>query len=244
MNTAVLNHQAIPQHRPNRLYDRIFFATMDVLLLATVLFGFGHTYYFAGRTAPNLLIHIHGAAFASWMILLFVQTALISAKKIRIHRRLGIFGFCLAVCMVLLGVSASIDSLRRAPGILGLSPESFFIIPISDMLVFSTLIFLAFYNRTNPVSHKRYILIGSITLMGAAIARWPLPILKTFPPFPDVILMSFLLLIVAFDLFSTRRIQRSTLIASAVMIFVHAVRFPFAATPLWQHFAHNLRYRT
>jgi len=98
--------------------DRIFFSTMVLLLWATVLFGFAKTYFLAGMVEaplPNRLIHIHGAIMTLWMVVLFVQTALISARKVKWHMTLGLFGFGLAVAMVIIGPIAATDSLRRGP---------------------------------------------------------------------------------------------------------------------------------
>jgi hypothetical protein len=51
------------------------------------------------------LLHIHGAVFSSWMLLLIVQTSLVAAGRVDLHRRLGLLGFflaCLLVCLSLL----------------------------------------------------------------------------------------------------------------------------------------------
>ena len=50
---------------------------------------------------------------------------------------------------------------------------TFYVIPITDMAIFATLIFFAFRNRFDPSGHKRFILIATIALLIAAIARWP-----------------------------------------------------------------------
>src|SRR4051812_6142975 len=92
---------------PGRRYDDFFFSGIAVLMLATVFVGFAPTYYLAGvfqAPLPNRLIHIHGAAFSCWMLLLITQTSLVSAGRVDIHRRLGVAGFLLACLMVVLGV--------------------------------------------------------------------------------------------------------------------------------------------
>jgi hypothetical protein len=58
---------------------------MAALMLATVFIGFAPTYYLAGvfqAPLPNRLIHVHGAAFSCWMLLLIVQTSLVSAGRL------------------------------------------------------------------------------------------------------------------------------------------------------------------
>src|SRR6266478_6252833 len=81
---------------PGRRYDHLFFSAMALLILATVFVGFARTYYLAGvfhAPLPSLIIHLHGAAFSCWILLLVTQTSLVSTGHVDIHRRLGIAGF-------------------------------------------------------------------------------------------------------------------------------------------------------
>lgn len=81
---------------PGRKYDRQFFFVMTLLLAAVVAIGFAPTYYLAGgflAPLPSRIVHIHAAVFSVWMILLMVQTGLISAKRVGWHRKLGMAGF-------------------------------------------------------------------------------------------------------------------------------------------------------
>src|SRR5712671_4977973 len=80
---------------PGRRYDHLFFSAMALLILATVFVGFARTYYLAGvfhAPLPSLVIHLHGAAFSCWILLLVTQTSLVSAGRVDIHRRLGMAG--------------------------------------------------------------------------------------------------------------------------------------------------------
>jgi len=135
---------------PGRRYDHFFFSTLAVVMLATVFVGFAHTYYLAGvfhAPLPSLIIHLHGAAFSCWILLLVAQTSFVSAGRVDIHRKLGIAGFLLAGLMVTLGVLAATDSLNRGTGPTGLDAQFFYVIPMTDMLVFATLVFCAFRFR-------------------------------------------------------------------------------------------------
>jgi FtsH-binding integral membrane protein len=230
----------IPATLPGRRYDHIFFSAMAALLLATVFTGFARTYYLAGvfnAPLPSLIIHLHGAAFTCWILLLITQTSLVAGGRLDIHRRMGIAGFLLAGLMVLLGVLAATDSLAHRASPTGLDPKVFYIVPLTDMLIFSTLILFAFRERRNPAAHKRLILIATIALMIAAIARWPFVFLHRNPFRAALISYSFLLLLVAYDLWSTRKVHRVTIWASVFLIFIQQIRFPIADTAAWQHFA-------
>jgi uncharacterized membrane protein YozB (DUF420 family) len=87
---------------------------------------------------PNLLIHIHGVVFSCWILLLIVQTSLISAGRVDLHRRLGLVGFALACLVVILGLLAATDSLARhfAPGEAGMRARAFYTVTLTTMLAF------------------------------------------------------------------------------------------------------------
>ena len=225
---------------PGRRFDHIFFSSMALLMLATVFAGFAHTYYLVGMfyaPLPSLIIHLHGAAFSCWIVLLITQTSLASAGRIDIHRRLGIAGFLLACLMVILGVLAATDGLVRQSGPPDRDVKFFYIIPLSNMLVFGTLVFFAFRSRFNPSAHKRLILIATTALMIAAIARWPVAMIHGNAPIATLISYVFLLMLVAYDLWSTHKIQRATLWASAFLIFVEQISIPIGKTAAWHAFA-------
>jgi FtsH-binding integral membrane protein len=224
---------------PGRRYDHVFFSSMALLLLATVFAGFARTYYLAGifrAPLPSLIIHLHGAAFSGWILLLLAQTSLVSAGRVDIHRRLGIAGFFWACLMVILGVLAATNSLARNAGPPGRDPKFFYIIPLTDMLIFATLIFFAFRNRSNPSAHKRLIFVATVSLMIAAIARWPLWNHRN-PITAALVSYTFLLILATYDLWSTRKLHRATLWASAFLIIIQQIRIPIGQTAAWHSFA-------
>jgi len=243
MATAVLDPKIpakLAPSLPGRRFDHIFFSTMALLMLATVFLGFANTYYLAGvfhAPLPSLIIHLHGAAFSCWILLLVTQTSLVSTGRVDIHRRLGIAGFLLACFMVILGVMAATDSLLRNAGPAGRDPKFFYIIPLTDMLIFATLVFFAFRARRDPSAHKRLILVATIALLIAAIARWPLAMVHRMPIRAALLSYAFLIILAAYDLWSTRRLHRATIWAGAFLIFVQQIRIPIGRTDAWHAFA-------
>ena len=242
MATDAMRQQGIIHRtRPdNPAWDRIFFSAMIVALWAAVLYGFAKTYFLAGMVhapLPNRLIHIHGAAFTLWMVLLVVQSALISAKKVAWHRTLGMAGMGLAVAMVVLGVLAATDSLRRGSAPEGLDAKTFFVVPITAIAMFAVLVFFAYRARRKPAVHKRLILIATIAIAAAAWGRWPIAILQAHPPLLNVVTLAFLLPIVVYDVVSLRRVQKTTIWASLFVMVVQLVRVPIGFTPAWHWFA-------
>jgi hypothetical protein len=231
-------------HKPSRIADRVFFSVMPFVLLAMVLYGFARTYFLVGMVAaplPNKLIHVHGAAFTSWMILLIVQTAFISTKHVKWHMTLGLYGFALAVAMVVLGTLAAVDAMRRGEAVLGLDAQTFFVIPVSDMLLFAPLVFFAYKLRRNTEAHKRLILLATMVLMDAAIGRFPHPaILQRIPPTQDLVTLALLSLLVGFDLFNMHRVSKYTWRGALLVMVVHLVRVPVAQTAAWHAMTRHL----
>src|SRR5947208_3542901 len=102
----------------NHRLENLFFSGMAVLILGTVFLGSARSYYLAGvfkAPLPNLIVHIHGAVFSSWILLLIAQTSLVAAGRTDLHRRLGLLGFALA-CVVVHGKDSSRHALgQRVP---------------------------------------------------------------------------------------------------------------------------------
>src|SRR5437870_5878927 len=100
----------------NHRLENLFFSGMAVLILGTVFLGFARSYYLAGvfkAPLPNLIVHIHGAVFSSWILLLIAQTSLVAAGRVGVHRRLGPSGFGLACLVVMPGVLVATENLIR-----------------------------------------------------------------------------------------------------------------------------------
>jgi hypothetical protein len=207
--------------------------------------GFAPTYYLAGRfkapPLPNLIVHIHGAVFTLWIVLFIGQISLISMRRVDVHRRLGLLGFGLACLVVILGAMVATESLVRnypSPGESVVGRHAFYAISLSDIFCFALLIYFAYRSRFDPAAHKRFVLIVTLSLMDAAYDRWPVPVpwwddrvtplLCTYP---------LLFLLMAYDGWSTGKIQRSTLWATLFLVVVQQGRDAFGHSTAWQTFA-------
>jgi hypothetical protein len=116
-----------------------------------VFAGFARTYYLKdlfGKPPLPPLLHLHGALFTSWLVLLFSQVTLVAARRTEIHRRLGAAGGVLAALMIVVGTITAIHAARHGvtpPG--GPPPLVFLVIPLGDILMFSILVAAGFYYR-------------------------------------------------------------------------------------------------
>jgi hypothetical protein len=225
---------------PGRRYDDLFFSVMSLIILVSVFIGFARSYYLAGvflAPLPARIIHFHGAAFSCWILLFLTQTALVSAHRVDIHRRLGLFGFGLACLMIVLGVLAATNALARNLSPFGVDPKVFYVIPMSDIFIFVVLIFFAFRERFNPSAHKRLILIATMSLMSAAFVRWPVHVPWWNLFVSELCVYALLLLLIAYDLFAIHAVHRATLWAGIFLASVEQLRHPFSHSSAWQSFA-------
>ena len=230
--------------RPHLPSDNLFFSGMAAVALIVVLVGFARTYFLAGlfrAPLPNKLVHIHGAAFTLWIILFIAQISLVTARRVDVHRRLGLLGFMLAIVMIVLGTLTASDGLARhvaQPGTDTVEEvRAFYAVPLGDMLMFSTFVYLGYRNRLQPAVHKRLMLFATLSLLDAGFDRWPV-----FDPYslPVVNLISFtplLLLLIGFDWWSTGKVQRVTICSTIFMVVGQQIRHPLGHTATWQSFA-------
>ena len=223
--------------------DRIFFPCMCLLILVTVWLGFSKTYYAAGMVRAHLpapIIHVHAAAMTLWLLTLIVQTTLVSVRKVKLHMAFGLWGFGLALCLIPIASAAAVNSLRRdfSPPESGLSPLTFFIVPVSALISFAVLAAWSYSVRRKPDQHKRLIILATIPLLDAAIGRFPYTLgIASNPMVQLLIICLFPAAIVVYDVFSLRKVHRVTWIASLMLLVMWLTRIPLGQTAPWQAFA-------
>ena len=238
--SALASNGLILENGKTRSED-IFFSVMALVILGTVFLGFARSYYLAGAFRahlPNLLVHIHAAVFSAWILLFIAQITLISGNRVDLHRRVGIFGAGLAALMIVLGFLVATDALSRGfvpPGS-NIDPKSFYSIQFLSVAVFGVLIVWALRARSDGPAHKRLTLIATISLMAAAVNRWPIPLFHS-GPVTEGVLTFYVLLLAGFDLWSRKRIHRATMQGGLFMIVCHQLMFPIGLTHPWHRFA-------
>jgi hypothetical protein len=225
---------------PGRKYDHWFFVGMILLMMTAVAVGFAHTYYLAGLYRAPLaspLLHIHGAVFSLWMILLLLQAGLVSAHRVDLHRKLGIAGFALACCMVVLAVLAAAKQLTRLQTVREFDVLAFSSIPLFGAFSFAVLVGFAFACRKNPEWHKRLILIATMGPTTAAFGRWPFEYFRENIYHGYYASYVFLLMIVLYDLWALHKVSRATWMGGAFLAFVDQGARLLAPTEAWHTIA-------
>ena len=221
-----------------------FYVGMALALLAAVVLGFARTFFLRPwfpdfPAPPERFFMLHGAAFAAWVLLLVVQPTLVATGRVDLHRAVGRAGAALAAVMVVLGLIGALIAARRATGFVGIPIPGvqFLIIPFGDMLLFGSFVGLAIARRDDPQVHKRLMLLGTLNLMAAAIARWPFAIMQGGPPVFFGITDAFLIPLIIWDLVSRRRLHPVTLWGGLLIVVSQPLRLVLSGTDAWTGFA-------
>lgn len=221
----------------NRPLEHANFGLLVAGIVGVVVLGFGKSYLFAGLVLaplPTLLVHIHGAVFTSWILLLIVQTSLAASGKLRWHRQLGFLGLFIAGAMVVLGTMVARWSLaaHRYPPIF--PPFVFFFGQLTTVgFAFPLLVFFAFHWRKHPATHKRLMIIATLSIFDAAITRWPITAISQSVLMTSAVVYSFLIVMIAYDLFSLHRIHEATLWGGLFLVVFREGRIFIAMSPQW-----------
>jgi hypothetical protein len=217
-----------------------FYAWAAVGIIAIVFAGFARSYYLKSLYgAPELsgLLHLHGFVMTLWFAFFLTQVSLVAAGRTHVHRRWGVVGGVLAALVVVVGVTTAITAARlgHTPGP---PPLVFLAIPLGDMVVFPILVGAALYFRRRSDFHKRFMLLASLSLLTAAIARIPLDLiaaggLPLFFGLTDLCIV----VCVAFDTVMNRRLHPAFGWGLLLIVASQALRFGLAGTPAWTQFA-------
>ncbi len=224
-----------------RRRERWFYISMSLAAVITVFAGFAPTYYLRPyfNTAPLMpLLHLHGIVFTSWLALFLIQTTLVAAHRTDIHRRLGILGGIIAALMIVIGpTTAVIRASQGATPVPGVSPLSFLVVPLGDMLVFAILVGAGFYFRRRPDIHKRLMLLATVSILAAAVARLPFAIMQAGPPAFFGLTDVFVVACILYDLVTLRRVHRATALGALLIIASQPLRLMLGGTHAWLAFA-------
>jgi hypothetical protein len=227
-------------HATRRRSDRLFYTGMSLAIVVTVFIGFAPTYYLKGhfRDVPlPPLVHLHGLVFTSWIVLFVTQTVLIAAHRTDLHRRLGVAGAVIGALVVILGPTTAIVAGRRNLAAGDVGALTFLAIPLADMAVFLALVSAGLLYRRRPDAHKRLMLLATIGVIDAAIARWPLAMMQTNPNAFFEVTDLFIAAVVLFDIVSRKRVHPATACGGLLIICSQPLRLAIAQTHVWAAFA-------
>lgn len=222
---------------PRKLHG--YFIGFAVIFAAIVLTGFSRTFFLPmarGTLSKPLIVHLHGAFFFAWTGILVAQAILAATKRLRLHRKVGSIAGWLVLPMLALGTIVSTrDTVHDFKAGDGNAALSFYYGELADLAMFGLLAGGAMLLRHKPDYHKRWVILGSLGLIGAAIGR--------IPEISDFFLYIFLGLIAsvaAYDIASRRAVHRATLIGAAVLLLLGLTEAQIGSTVVWLDTAHRL----
>jgi hypothetical protein len=231
----------VVRHAVDRRTDRTFYTGMAIAVAVAVFVGFAPTYYLRPRfqTTPlPLYLQIHGLAFTAWIVLFAAQTMLVATRRVDVHRRLGWAGAVLSGLMVVAAVTAGILSGRRdvAAGHED-AALTFLTTPFLAVLVFMILVGAAVYCRRRPEAHKRLMLLATVSILDAAVARWPFELVATSAWVLYVMTDLFIVAGVLYDLASRRRVHAVYMWGGLLIIAGQSLRAVLGRTETWHAIA-------
>jgi len=230
-------------------YDRAFFSGMAIIMACAVFTGFARTYYLSAYFGTHAttsgrpfstLIRVHAALFTTWVLLFLVQTSLVAARRVAIHRLLGVAVAVLAAAMIVVGTATAIDGTRHGAAPPGLDPLSFLAIPIGDMVVFTVLIAAALTLRRNKEAHKRLMLLAYAAILVAAVARIPRLLAAGPLWFFGLTFFTVLALAITYDVVTRRRVHPAYIWGGGLLILSVPARLAISTTQTWHHLAQKL----
>lgn len=193
-----------------RIADRHFYFVMSLVIAGVVTYGFSRSVDVSlvhGIPTRPLLLWIHGILFFAWILLFVVQSALITVRNVRLHKRLGWFVAGLGATMpplgfVIIWMMARFSVIQRH-----LDPNyytAYLSTTLLDNVAFAVAFTLALLWRGRPEYHRRLVFLAACALTAAGFARFPLgvPYLKFYVGVDALILVAMLR-----DLFVNRKVH-------------------------------------
>ena len=235
-----------------RAAERRFYLAFVVLMFGAVLLGFARTFFLRAWFPEWVELHapkepyffLHGALAAAWFLTLIVQSSFVSAGRVDWHRRLGTLSMGLAAAVVVTGVAAAVIAARRPTGFIDVEapPEVFLAIPLLGLVPYAVFVTLAYVRRANAQAHKRLMVLATLSIISAAVIRWPVDIMFAPSAVPgyavyDLVSLAFLLPLVAWDLTTLRRIHPVTLAGGLTLVAMPPLISLVSQTSGWLAFA-------
>lgn len=184
---------------------------VGVLVGAIAFYGFGQS---AVRSLivqphgpPPLILHVHVLLASAWIVMFVVQSALVSARNVRLHRQLGLWGLALGMALSLVSL-ATVFAMRRFDiTFRGEAHQvAFLAVPLFSCLSFAIPFALAAIWRKQAPYHRRLMILATLTLMDAALARVP-GMEGGAAPWGLIIILSTMAIVAGIDWAQTKRLH-------------------------------------
>lgn len=216
-----------------------FFLAMGAVFLAVALTGFMGTYFVPmarGSFDAPAIVHVHGVLVFGWLLLFIAQAWRVRQRHMVRHRQWGWFGAAMCVAIMASGVGVGLFATHRdlaAGG--GDFALGQFVNILIEMLLFGGLVAAAVVLRRDGESHKRLLLLATISALAPAWLRFR----HLFPGVPhpfvtfSIVADSLLVVAIARDWIAMRRVHPVYLWAGGAMVVVHAIELLAITSAPW-----------
>lgn len=176
-----------PQHRRTGRRRSRFHLAAALVIAALMVVGLGYEvpkYVLRPSVHRPPLLIVHSIVFVGWMTVYVMQTSLVQAGHVRLHRTLGWLGAALALVMPPLGIATAIV-MRRLD--LSVFPSTdfardlgFLAAPFSDIVAFTPCAWAGIALRRRPDYHRRLMFLSTASIAEAGFGRLPIPGMATW----------------------------------------------------------------
>lgn len=240
---------------PRVASERRFYVWLSGAIVLAAFGGFTPSFW--GRMASGTsvgapILYIHGLLFSAWVLFLFFQSALVASGRTLRHKDWGLAGVALAGMMAFSVPIAVLNSIHLAElqGF-GDGARRFAVVPLVGLLLWVSLLTLAFANVRKPEIHKRLVIVATVAMLQAAIARVfillagqhagtgaPPPVFVTIPA--GLIADLFIVAGMIYDWRTRGRPHRAYIIGGAAVLAVQFLVVPLSATAFWMDTVHRV----
>lgn len=222
--------------------ERMFFLGMMALIALLVVWGFLPSFFLRDFVTPpatyidragwmGWAFIAHGTLFMLWLALFALQTVLVGAKRLPLHKQIGRSSYPLYFAIVAMGLFVGYLGAKHGFHDVPFDSITFSALPWLVILAYAVLAWAGLNERKDPQRHKRLMLLATIALSDAGVARVAL----LAPLTPEWMSRTVLLLIplIIWDLATLRRVHRTTAWGGSLVAASLLLSVPLGMTKPW-----------
>jgi hypothetical protein len=218
--------------------ERRFYVGAALGIALIVLAGFSVDLDLLGDISSlSTLVRLHGIVMFAWIALFVTQTMLVARQRVAWHRRLGMFGAALAALVVIADTATVLVAARLGGEHLppGMPVPPFVALSLLDLLAFAILVGSAVALRRSGAWHKRLMLLATILVLDAALARF-ISVYTSWTLDAEIARDLLVLLCVGIDTLRYRRLHPAFAIGALLLFATDPLGRWVAATSAWLQF--------
>lgn len=247
MNVAVF-----PQSRAPARHG--FYVWMSVVCAAVAFLAFLPTFFLPlvrGSFTRAPVFYLHLLLFYGWILFFMAQTWLVASGRQLAHREWGILGAALATGMVFSVMTVVVVRLNEVPQIMeGPGSPSFAWVDVSGMAFFTACVALGLGQTRRPETHKRLMLLATLSLLDAPLARLGVLFLPQDRPPASFLEATWFVLVtvglmivpMVYDRKNRARMSRVYLVGVPVYLLLNLTWPLVWSTPAWLAVAHSIQH--